>query len=208
MNPFRLLSFGFASLLNGAAFTSHAQTCPAVTNLTTTPQGTRSVSVSATPAAGATSYVIVCTIYQAPASLGQLFNSVITTTPTYTFTNLPVGTEYVICVNAICTAGQQQGSACSSRTVLTATRNAALAEQVALAPNPTTGTVSLTWPAALRVVGQVRATVVNALGQVVQQRTLAAGPTAELDLTGLAPGLYTLKLQAGQEWVTKRLVVQ
>jgi hypothetical protein len=162
MNPFRLLSFGLAGLLSGAAFTSQAQTCPPVTNLTTTIQGPRSVSVNATSGAGATSYVIVCTIYQAPASLGQIFNSVVTTTPTYTFTNLPVGTEYVICVNSICTAGQQQGSACSPRTVLTANRNAALAEQVALAPNPATGTVALTLPAALRGTG-TPATLVNAL---------------------------------------------
>jgi hypothetical protein len=29
-----------------------------------------------------------------------------------------------------------------------------------------------------------------------------------MDLVGLAPGIYSLKLQAGTEWVTKRLVVQ
>jgi hypothetical protein len=205
MNPFRLLSL--TSLLSGVAFTGQAQTCPPVTNLTTTMLSSRSVSVNATPATGATSYVIVCTIFPSSASLGLLFNSVIVNTPTYTFTNLPVGTAYTICVNTVCGAGQQQGSACSPREVLTTTRNAALAEQVALVPNPATGHVALTLPAALRVAG-TRATLVNALGQVVRQHTLAAGPTVELDLTSLAPGVYSLKLQAGAEWVTKRLVVQ
>jgi len=204
MHPFRLLSLGFVALLGGAAFTSQAQTCPAVTNLTTTVLSGRAVRVNATPAAGAASYIIICSIY--PASLGIVFGSVNVTTPDYTFTNLPVGTPYTICINTVCALGQQ-GSACSPLAVLTAARNAALAEQVTLAPNPAHAAVALARPAPLQAAG-TRAALVNGLGQVVWQRTLSASPSAELDLTGLAPGLYTLQLQAGPERVTKRLVVQ
>lgn len=207
MNSFRLSSLGFVSLLSSMAFISQAQTtCPAVTNLVTTPVSTSSVSVSATPAAGATSYVIVCTIYPTTSSTGIIFNSVSVPNPTYTFTGLPAGTSYTICVNTLCAAGQQQGSACSPRAVLLATHNAALAEQVAFSPNPAHHTTILTLPTQLSRGASV--TLFNSLGQVVRQHLLPAGPTATLDLAGLALGVYSVKLQAGDEWVTKRLVIK
>ena len=82
----------------------------------------------------------------------------------------------------------KQGSACSPRTVLLATHNAALAEQVTFSPNPAQHTTTLALPAELRRGTSV--TLFNSLGQVVQvqQHLLPAGPLAALNLTGLALG--------------------
>jgi hypothetical protein len=205
MHPVRLLALGMACLLSCTIFTSQAQTCAAVTNLVTTPLSGSSVSVSATPAVGATDYIIVCTIY--PVATGVIFNSVSTPTPAYTFTGLPANTPYIICINATCGAGQQQGSACSPKSgAALATHNATLATQVALFPNPAHATTTLALPTQLQVPG-ASATLVNALGQVVRQRTLPGRATTEFDLTGLAPGVYSVKLQAGEDWVAKRLVI-
>jgi hypothetical protein len=207
MDASRFFSLGFVFLLSSVAFSSQAQTtCPGVTNLVTTPVSFSSVSVSATPVTGAASYIIICTIYPNAASIGILFNSVSVPTPAYTFTGLPAGTGYVICVNTICTPGQQQGSACSPRTVLLATHNAALAEQVTLSPNPAHHTTTLALPTKLS--RGTTFTLVNSLGQVVRQHMLPAGPAATIDLAGLALGVYSVKLQAGDEWATKRLVVE
>ena len=80
---------------------------------------------------------------------------------------------------------------------------AALQAQVLAYPNPTHGTLTVLRPAGPAATG----TLLNALGQPV--RTLAL-PTAEtvLDLRGLAPGLYTLRLQTGTVLVVKRVVLE
>jgi hypothetical protein len=209
MNPFQLSFLGFAFLLSSVALTSQAQaTCSAVTNLITTSLSSSSVSVSATSAADATSYIIICTIYPTTASVGILFNSVNVPSPAYTFTGLPVGTSYIICINTLCAPGQQQGSACSPRTAPLATHNAVIAEQVVLSPNPAHHTTTLTLTLPAKLGRGSSATLLNSLGQVVRQYLLPASPTATLDLADVALGVYSVKLQAGDEWITKRLVVQ
>jgi len=87
---------------------------------------------------------------------------------------------------------------------------ASLAQQVALYPNPARGTVLVDLPAALRQQA-IALTVVNALGQTVHTLTLPATGTAEarsLPLTGVAVGVYSVRLATGQGLVTKRLVVE
>ena len=84
-----------------------------------------------------------------------------------------------------------------------ATLTNALAHQIILYPNPTTGRLTVRRPAG----AAAAAVLLNALGQVVQ--TLAL-PTAEtpVDLSGLASGVYTLRLAVGGQPVVKRLVVE
>ena len=76
-----------------------------------------------------------------------------------------------------------------------------------IAPNPAHGTAAVELPAAL---GAAPATiaVLDALGRVVRTHTAAAGTKAELDLHGLAPGLYAVRVQAGGPPATGRLVVE
>ena len=94
-------------------------------------------------------------------------------------------------------------------TVVTATRNEALAAAVSVAPNPARQRFTLRVPAgSLRTAS---ATLRNALGQVVATRQLslpAAGGSTEFDVSRLAAGIYTLTLQAGDDLVVKRVVVE
>ena len=93
--------------------------------------------------------------------------------------------------------------------VTTATRNTELAAATTLSPNPAHQAFTLRVPA-----GSLRAataTLANVLGQTVQTRQLslpATGGDAEFDVSRLAPGVYTLTLQAGNDLVVKRVVVE
>ncbi len=89
------------------------------------------------------------------------------------------------------------------------TRNAALAAQVGLYPNPAHGAFAVMVPAGL--LGAATATLLNALGQVVRQRPLglpATGGTASFDVRGLPAGVYSLQLLNGETLVVKRVVVE
>ena len=90
--------------------------------------------------------------------------------------------------------------------VLTATRNEALAATVGLYPNPAHRAFTLDVPA-----GNLRtatATLHNALGQTVQTRQLSAAGSTTFDVSGLAAGVYSLELKAGDTLVVKRVVVE
>lgn len=93
---------------------------------------------------------------------------------------------------------------------VTATAPAALTQQIALYPNPARGSVGLSLPAALDR-QPVAVSVLNALGQQVLTRVLPASRGTQaltLPLTGLAKGIYTVRLTTPQGLVTKRLVVE
>ncbi|MBF9221689.1 T9SS type A sorting domain-containing protein [Hymenobacter ruricola] len=79
-----------------------------------------------------------------------------------------------------------------------------------LAPNPAHTTATVTLPA---LPGAPTATLalLDALGRAVFVQTVplpAAGLRHELDLRGLAPGLYALRVTTGAETATRRLVVE
>jgi hypothetical protein len=93
--------------------------------------------------------------------------------------------------------------------LVTATRNEALAATVALFPNPAHGSFQLLVPAGN--LHAATATLSNALGQVVLSRKLnlpAAGGTADFDVSRLAAGVYSLTLKSGNDLVVKRVVVE
>ncbi|GAA4352162.1 hypothetical protein GCM10023185_11560 [Hymenobacter saemangeumensis] len=88
--------------------------------------------------------------------------------------------------------------------------SAPLAAAVHLYPNPARErcTVEVPGVAGAR---QVQATLVNSLGQQVRTHTAplpAGGTQLQLDLQGLAQGVYTLQLRIGAEVLTRRLAVQ
>ncbi|GAA4352171.1 hypothetical protein GCM10023185_11570 [Hymenobacter saemangeumensis] len=93
---------------------------------------------------------------------------------------------------------------------VTAAQSALLAGKVSVYPNPAAGRFAVLLPP---VAGQqhVQATLLNALGQVVASRTIAltaAGATSEFDTQALAAGVYVLRLQAGTDVLTQRVVVE
>ena len=92
----------------------------------------------------------------------------------------------------------------------TATNSAALASLVQLYPNPAHGSFTLLLPAEMGRVA-VTAKLFNQLGQLVAERALpitAAGASAQFDVSGLAPGVYSLRLTGGPGQVVKRVVVE
>ena len=83
----------------------------------------------------------------------------------------------------------------------------ALNQQVALFPNPAHGEVQLSLPTALQA-ETLNAEVLNALGQTVLTRKLSAGALRTLPLTGLATGVYTVRIATSQGTISKRLILQ
>ena len=89
-----------------------------------------------------------------------------------------------------------------------ATAPASLAQQVALYPNPATTSAWLELPPSLRH-QPVTATLVDAVGRAVRTQVLPAGPASHsLPLTGLANGVYALRLSTEVGVVVKKLVIK
>ncbi|MDO7874526.1 T9SS type A sorting domain-containing protein [Hymenobacter sp. ASUV-10] len=86
-----------------------------------------------------------------------------------------------------------------------ATAPAQLAQQVSIYPNPARQQATLSLPASLGH-QPVQVSLLNALGQTVQQQRLATSEA--LSLTGVAPGIYTVRVATTQGVVNKRLVVE
>jgi hypothetical protein len=86
---------------------------------------------------------------------------------------------------------------------------AQLVQAVSVFPNPTTGSVSVSLPASLAS-QPVATSLVNTLGQTVRRTVLPAGSATgghSLSLSGVAPGVYSLRLETTEGVVAKRLVI-
>ncbi|WP_201979721.1 IPT/TIG domain-containing protein [Hymenobacter rubidus] len=84
------------------------------------------------------------------------------------------------------------------------------AATVSVFPNPAHQTVTVLVPA-VRGAATVQATLLSVLGQTVRQQQAAlpaTGTRLTLDVTGLATGMYMLRLQAGNETLTRRITVE
>jgi hypothetical protein len=88
---------------------------------------------------------------------------------------------------------------------LTATAPPLTAAGIGLFPNPAHGTATVQLPA---TAGPATLTVLDALGRTLRTQTAAPSSTAELDLSGLAPGLYAVRVTAGGGSAMQRLVVE
>jgi hypothetical protein len=76
-----------------------------------------------------------------------------------------------------------------------------------LFPNPTHGRATVRLPATAGI-STATLTILDALGRTLRTQTAALSSTAELDLSGLAPGLYAVRVVAGSSSVTQKLVVE
>jgi hypothetical protein len=91
-----------------------------------------------------------------------------------------------------------------------ATAPALAPELVGIYPNPAHGSFTVTVPTVTGAT-QVHVELVNALGQVLRQQSAAlpaSGASFVVPATGLAAGVYVLRLQAGNTTLTKRVVIQ
>ncbi|WP_216691005.1 LamG-like jellyroll fold domain-containing protein [Hymenobacter siberiensis] len=97
----------------------------------------------------------------------------------------------------------------AARSVL-ATAPALTAAEVTLYPNPAHSAFTVLVPGVAGA-SLVQATLLNALGQVVNRQSTSlptAGARLTVDAAGLAPGVYTLRLQVGATALAKRVVIQ
>ena len=95
--------------------------------------------------------------------------------------------------------------------LVTASTPKALADLVQLYPNPAHASFTLLLLPAELSRATVTASLYNQLGQRVAQRTLAltaAGASAQFEVAGLAPGVYSLRLTGSFAQVVKRVVVE
>ena len=92
----------------------------------------------------------------------------------------------------------------------TAARAALGAGSVEVFPNPAQHAFTLRLPA-LAAERTAQFTLLNSLGQSVQTRSLglaAAGTQTQVDVSSLAAGLYTLRVQAGSQVASQQVAVQ
>jgi hypothetical protein len=88
---------------------------------------------------------------------------------------------------------------------LTATTAALLPERIDLFPNPAHGRATVQLPAST---SPATLTILDGLGRTLRTQTAAATAKTELDLTGLAPGFYAVRVAADGSSATQKLVVE
>ncbi|OGX90769.1 T9SS type A sorting domain-containing protein [Hymenobacter coccineus] len=182
-------------------------TCAPVTALSAMPTGATTATVAFAAGSGNTSYTVTYT----PAGGTASTVSPAPTASPVLLTGLTGGTAYTVSVVGNCGGGTATAVTTTFTTgVLTATRNALGAGVLAAFPNPASRAFTLSLPA---VAGARTAalTLYNTLGQQVQARTVAlapAGTQALLDVSGLAPGLYTVRVQAGSQSASLPVTLQ
>jgi hypothetical protein len=88
---------------------------------------------------------------------------------------------------------------------ITAKRPALAPESIGPYPNPAHNTATVQLPAGS---GPVTLTVLDALGRALRTQTAAPNSATALNLAGLAPGLYAVRVAAGSEVATRKLVVE
>lgn len=184
-----------------------AATCAPVTGLTATATGPTTATVAFTAGAGNTSYTVT---YTAAGGTARTVSPAPTASPV-ALTGLTGGTAYTVSVVGNCGGGPATAATTTFTTgVATATRNALGTGVLAVFPNPASRAFTLSVPA---VAGARTAAVslFNSLGQRVQARTLELAPTgvqAQLDVSALAPGLYTVRVQAGNQAASLPITLQ
>ena len=173
------------------------------------PAFTTSTALSLTvgvPAAGSYS-LTAAALNNLPATL----DAVLVDALTGQTVNLRLQPAYAFAVTAA------QAAATTGRFTLTFVARAALASvsaltaaEVTLYPNPAHSTFTVLVPATAGA-AQLHADLLNALGQVVRRQKAAlpaGGARLVMDATGLAAGIYTLRLQVGATVLAKRVVLQ
>ena len=78
-------------------------------------------------------------------------------------------------------------------------------DAVSIFPNPAHGRATVQLPSGA---GPATLTILDALGRTLRTQTTTTQTNAELDLTGLAPGLYAVRVAAAGSTATRRLVVE
>jgi hypothetical protein len=183
--------------------------CGAVSNVVVTATSASSATVSFTPGINNTRFTVT---YSVPNDSARWVTS---NASPVAITGLVPGRTYTIQVQSACGAGTTVTYTAgapvtySFRGVL-GVRHGFSSGALELYPNPAHRAANLVLPAVPGAT-QARLLLLNGLGQ--QVRLLAvplvgAETRANLDLSGVAPGLYTLRIAAGGQVVSQRLAVE
>jgi hypothetical protein len=153
-------------------------------------------------------------VFESPDCAGGLFNQVFcqssgtnnTTVGVVNVTGLTPGARYYVAVSGY-GSSDTPGSFTIVGTNLLASRAQAETNALLVYPNPSsTGQLTLRLDG---FHGKGQASLLNALGQVVLTKALDAGTTEQvLSTRALAAGLYTLRVQIGQEVFTRKVVLE
>lgn len=182
--------------------------CQPPTGLVYTSTSPTAGNLAFTPAAG----VPTGTTYQVTyTGAGGATQTVTAATSPAVLTGMIPSTTYTLSIRSVCSPTL---TSATTATLTFATplsrRESREAALVQLYPNPAHRSLSISVPAELST-RPVPVTMLNSLSQAVQQHVLpvtSAGAQATLDISQLAPGLYTLLLQTGSTTITKHVVVQ
>jgi hypothetical protein len=166
--------------------------------LTLTGASAGQVRVFTTPDCATGPFTLVACENSGASNTGVSFVSLI---------NLTLGTRYYVAVSGYGNGDTPGNFTIFGASIITGTQAQSATNALLVFPNPSsTGqlTLRLNNP---HSTGQ--ASLLNALGQVVLTKALAAG-TAEqaLSTRGLAAGLYTLRVQIGQDVLTRKVVLE
>ncbi|WP_201985969.1 fibronectin type III domain-containing protein [Hymenobacter rubidus] len=171
---------------------------PTTTAITFTCTGTAAamVRVYTSPSCSAGPFVLVRCV--------GLANN--TSVGTFTVANLVANTRYYVAVSGYGST-DASGTFTIGATSVLATRAQADTNALLVYPNPSsTGQLTLKLSG---LSGAGQATLLNALGQTVLTKPLAAGSTEQLLATrGLAAGLYTLRVTVAGQVLTRKVVLE
>lgn len=185
--------------------------CGVVTNVVVTGTSNSTATVSFTPGAGNTSFRIT---YHLANDSTRWVNT--TASPTV-LTGLIPGRTYYIQVVSLCGSGASTVYTGGGNVTYNfrgagplSNRNALGTEVVELYPNPAHRAVSLLLPA-LPGAPAAQVSLLNNLGQVIQTKQVLLNATAaqaQLDLTDVVPGLYTIRVAVEGQVASQRLAVE
>jgi hypothetical protein len=123
-----------------------------------------------------------------------------------TFTGLIPGQRYYVAVSGFGSSDNPGAFTLSASNTVLSARALAETDALLVYPNPSaTGQLTLRL-APGHAAGQ--ATLLNALGQAVRSAIVGTATEQTLSTRALAPGLYTLRIQLGQQTLTRKVVLQ
>jgi hypothetical protein len=185
--------------------------CGAVSNVVVTATGASTATVSFTPGVGNTGFAIT---YHLANDTTRRVN---TSTSPATITGLVPGQTYYVQVVSQCGAGASAVYTNSSSLAFSfrgantlSARNTLGAGVLSAYPSPAHEVLNLSLPA-LPGASLAQVTLLNILGQPVKTSQLklsGSGTEAQLDLGGVRPGLYTLRVVAGEQQASQRVLVE
>jgi len=180
--------------------------CPAIANLTVSNTTSTTATINFLPTSGASGYTV------AYSSVGTPLVQTVITNPPYTLRNLLPGTAYSVRVTSSCNsgAGNPVSTNFTTSQVASATQAQLAGGPVLVFPNPAQQAFVLQLPAQVAA-PTARLELLSAQGRVVRKQQLAltsSGTQVPVSLTGLPSGLYLVRVQAGSETATTRLVVE